>query len=692
MLSLDVEATGLDLRHTARPFFVTVCDAEGVQRHWEWNICPLTREPQVPEEDKEDIKQVVAAADEIVLQNAKYDAAACAVAGIIPDWPWEKTQDTLLAGHLLASNRPHNLTDMAMQYLGVDIQPWEDRLEVAVQKCRRMVQQARLKTKRAAEKNGQGVLLADPLAGWVIAEKDHPDMPSVKEKSWKQDAFLPRAMRKAGYGKDHPEWDTVLRDYANTDSAVTVRLWQVMRQEIERRGLWRIYEERQKVLRIAYEMEARGVTLNSARLEELTTKYRAESERTERVLTSIASSYRYDLQLPKGGRNKSLDTFIFDVLKLEKVYNQGSKTAGPTLDSKTAVPHYLSTLLHTSKGYHFIKGLAGKRSLGTAISYMESYQRFWLAVSGDTYRLHPSLNHCGTDTLRWSSSAPNEQNISKKENFNLRYCFGPAPGREWWSLDAKNIELRLPAYESGEPDLIELFERPDDPPYYGSVHLLNFHTVFPDVWERELKEVGHEKVGPHCKKKYVASHYQDTKNGGFAKQYGGQRAKVDATFKRKGAFDLLDRRLDRLATLNKKCIAFAEKHGYVETIPDKTVDPKRGYPLLVTRTNRGGVLPTVPLNYRIQGSAMWWMMKAMIRVSEQLREWSLERREGAGYYIALQVHDELVLDLPYKANRGNLPKIRKVVRLMEESGKDFGIPTPVGVEYHEHHWSEGVTV
>ena len=52
-------------------------------------------------------------------------------------------------------------------------------------------------------------------------------------------------------------------------------------------------------------------------------------------------------------------------------------------------------------------------------------------------KLHTSLNMCGTDTLRWSSNNPNSQNISKKEGFNLRYAFGPAPGREWWSLDGQ---------------------------------------------------------------------------------------------------------------------------------------------------------------------------------------------------------------------------------------------------------------
>jgi hypothetical protein len=168
--------------------------------------------------------------------------------------------------------------------------------------------------------------------------------------------------------------------------------------------------------------------------------------------------------------------------------------------------------------------------------------------------LHPSLNPTGTDTLRWSCSNPNEMNIAKQEGFNLRLCFGPAPGREWWSLDAKNIELRIPAYESGQKDLIDLFERPDDPPFYGSTHLLNFSVVYPDLWEKELREVGLEKVGPHCKKKYASTWYQWCKNGGFAVQYGAVDrddggGTADRAFHRRGSHSLLTKSILKTGSL-----------------------------------------------------------------------------------------------------------------------------------------------
>jgi hypothetical protein len=72
-----------------------------------------------------------------------------------------------------------------------------------------------------------------------------------------------------------------------------------------------------------------------------------------------------------------------------------------------------------------------------------------------------------------------------------------------------------------------------------------------------------------------------------------------------------------------------------------------------------------------------------------------EERLG-GYHITLQVHDELVFDFPKgqgtEPYQTNLPIMREVVRLMELGGEGFGIPTPVGCEYHAVSYSEGITV
>src|SRR5687767_1133711 len=136
LISLDSETTGVDPHHGSMPFVVTICKEDGTQLCWEWDVDPVTRRPHVPPEDTAEVRAELAAAGEIVLHNAKFDAKALEAGAIVPEWSWVGVHDTLLAAHLLASNRPKDLTALALEYLGVDIQTFEDRMEQEVVKAR----------------------------------------------------------------------------------------------------------------------------------------------------------------------------------------------------------------------------------------------------------------------------------------------------------------------------------------------------------------------------------------------------------------------------------------------------------------------------------------------------------------------------------------------------------------------------
>jgi DNA polymerase I-like protein with 3'-5' exonuclease and polymerase domains len=745
MISLDSETTGVDFRHGAKPFFVTVCDEGGEQQWWEWDVDPLTREPIVPPGDALEICGVVQEADGLVAQNSKFDVAALidalGLGRLGLEWPWGRTEDTLIAGHVLASNRPHDLTSMAVQYLGQDIEPYEKELHSIAAKARRIVQQARLKTKRQdakrkkeeagggqkARKGKQQLLVPlieerpDPVASWAIAEAGRPDMPSARGKVKAYDSWLPRALVKhwqdhdpemyGQFGGDESQWWTALRDYANIDSSVTLALWRVQEQCLKRRGLWEIYLARKQAMPIAYRMERRGVTVSEAALTRQREEYVGESQRAAGRCVEIAAEMGHGLTLPKGGVNDSLRAMFQEVLKLDPVYNKRALTASPTL-GKEALEYYLAVLDPQAVAHEFVHNLLAKRKRDTAVQYMDAYRRFWLPLRDSQGRvvpnwwvLHPSLNPTGTATLRWSSSNPNEQNISKKEDFNLRRAFGPAPGREWWSLDAKNIELRIPAYESGEEAFIALFERPNEPPYFGSNHLLIAHLLHKQKFEECVNEEG-VLDGRIFKKKYASTLYQRVKNGNFAVQYGAVDREdgmgtADRTYGIRGAQAMIKARFARQEALNQRMIAFAERHGYVETMPSKAINPQRGYPILCTRTEYGRIKPTVPLNYHVQSTAMEWMQMAMIRCDAQLGEWRAE--DGFDGHVVMQVHDELVFDFPQskrgisvggktKVVYGNLKRIRRIQQLMEQGGEDIGVPTPTSCEYHALSWAEGVSL
>ena len=180
--------------------------------------------------------------------------------------------------------------------------------------------------------------------------------------------------------------------------------------------------------------------------------------------------------------------------------------------------------------------------------------------------------------------------------------------------------------------------------------------------------------------------------------YGAQEEKADATYRVPGAFRMVKNRFPKITALSEWQVAFAERYGYVETIPDRSVDPDRGYPLMCSRTESGYVKPTVPFNYHVSGTAMQWTDRAMIRTHDFLKginngERFAGRKWLGGYYLTMQVHDELVFDFPSGDGKGenpwdyNLPLVREVQRLMERGGDDIGVPTPVSVEYHPENWA-----
>lgn len=680
MIALDTETTGIDLHHGARPFFVTTCDEDDNQLFWQWEVDPYDREPIIPRDEIEEIRELVESADTLVLQNAKFDVTAL---GFVDswfrhNWPWKRTRDTIIAGHLLGSGYPLNLTSMVSQYLSFNMAPYEEKLHEACRKARRLAKRK--------------------FPEWEIANFGHPKMPSVRKsaskkdsKVWMNDYWLPRALVvELGYDRitselddKHHNWDTVLQEYANADSFFTLKLWKTMHKLLEEQDLLSIYESRMQLLPVAFRMEHRGITVSAQRLEQQAVEYERQSEVAAKTCEDIARRYEFNLKLPKGGNNKALVSFVFDVLKLEQ-------QDGTSLD-KEVLQHFIETLPPNTHQLEFIKNLSAKRKRDTALQYMSGYQRYWipLGIMDNQGRqlwfcLNPSLNPTGTAHLRWSCKNPNEQNISKQEGFNLRYMFGPAPGREWWSLDYQNLELRIPAFEANEKELMEVFLRPKDAPYYGSYHLVVFDALYPDIFKKHGKDV---------KELYESTLYQWIKNGNFCLIYGAQKKKADATFHYDGAYEIVRYRFPQIAKLADRQITEANRTGGIHTIPDKTVNAKKGYPIMCARGDWGRVKPTLPLNYHISGTAMWCTGKAMIRCDEDLEE--RNRKENYDGFIAMQVHDELVFDLPAKQHPkkypelSNLPYVKKLQRLMQQSGDDIGIPTPTSIEYHKATWDVG---
>lgn len=756
IISLDCETTGLDIYHGAQPYLVTSTLETGEVKFWEWNVDPRTRKVDIPTDDVIEIQQLIKSADSLVLQNCTFDYGILRHTNpeFVRYWDWDKVEDTLKAGHLLASNQRHNLTDMARDYLWVDIEPYEIELKRAVSKAR----------------------LIGKKLGWRTAKKGLLDMPSAKggsnkkdkqginsDSPWKADTWLPRAVclhcgklrdqweRKTPkhnrrvallkksttpwfieYANPNHPWLTVASNYANPDSITTLSLWvgngvyKGMKQDIQDRGYWNIYKDSMKLCRIANEMERRGVTVLVPNMESLETEYRQESARLGQVMLGIASLYNYGLELPRSAApNDSLRNFFFGKggmeLKPLNLPKKKKKTSVPSLD-KEVLSKLGETLDPETKEGMFVKTLLSKRKFDKDLTDIAGYRRFGipqietvpyasgrdskgnplqcggniLKINSECLVLHPSVNTTGSDTLRFSITNPAVQTVKKEKTETLstgekisdkgkdrgrsvRSCFGPALGREWYKFDAKNIELRIPAFKAPEPELMEVFLYPDKPPYFGSYHLVIFGLLHPQLFR---------KHGEKCKKLFDATWYQWVKNGNFAVIYGSGEETADATYRVPGAFKKIKSRFPNLAKLSEETVQFAEKHGYVETFPDMVVDPHRGYPLMISRNEWEKVDPTKPFNYKIQGTAMQWSRRVMIETQKRLDYWWEEERFDA--WICLQVHDEQDLDFPSgKSKDANLWRVKEMVDIMESCGKAIGVPTPVGVEHITTNWEEG---
>lgn len=695
VIAPDTETTGVDLYHVCRPYLATICHSEapGEPLYWQWRVDPLTRKPAVVRSDVAEIADWFERADEIVFQNAKFDIRALIAIGL--KWKekwWSKVHDILLSGHLLASGDNLYLDDQALKYLRLNIRPFEDKLQQIVTACRGIAKRQ--------------------FKDWKIATKEgmdgHPSMKSANSsnedtKLWKWDTWLPTELAyKLKYSEEHEYFSPIL-DYALTDSCVTLGVFEVHRKTMESRGVTPLYEERRKLIKIIYEMETNGVTYSEDRMSKLYEQYSAAVKESEATCLNLSAGKL--TELPKGGRSNALTSFLFDTLKLP-VVKKTKKTQNPSTD-KDAMEIWRHTVPPNSRAGNFLKHLSRSRKCGTSCKYMESYSRYGLKLNREEcVKLHSSFGLTNTDTLRGASERPNNQNISKQgyddPDFedsklpSIRSGFGPAPGREWWSADYENIELRIPAYEAEEDEMIQLFERRDEPPYFGSQHLLIAHVL----WTKEFDEC--LRNGWSFKDKYKATLYQWTKNGDFAVTYGAieESGTADRAYHLPGAQRRIKERFKKIAKLNDYMVSIGRRTGYVTTMKD--VELGMGYPLQIPMNEWGRMRPTTPLNYHVQGTAMWCTCKAMRRCSNFLEQWNRSaegmrrieenvRRgfERKGYYITMQIHDELVFDFPKGVTpTQNRDVILKCKELMEESGEDIGIPLSVDYNYHPEHWAK----
>ncbi len=239
-----------------------------------------------------------------------------------------------------------------------------------------------------------------------------------------------------------------------------------------------------------------------------------------------------------------------------------------------------------------------------------------------TGRLHCSFNQTSTTTGRISSSNPNLQNIPVRTDAGrkIRKAFGSAaPGYKLVVADYSQIELRVLAHMSRDPLLLDAFERDRD---VHSETASRLYGVAPEEVTQEMRRMA--KV-VNFGVVYGMGYYGLSSRLGISLEEA--TSFIDAYFDTyQGVKDYRD-----------SCVEDALSRGYSQTLLGR----RRFIPELASENRMTRELgERLAINTPLQGSAADIIKKAMVDVSSSLQERGMESR------MTIQVHDELVLDVP----------------------------------------------
>ncbi len=283
-------------------------------------------------------------------------------------------------------------------------------------------------------------------------------------------------------------------------------------------------------------------------------------------------------------------------------------------------------------------------------------------VNPDTHRVHTSYALAATTTGRLSSSEPNLQNIPirTEEGRKIRRAFIAIPGTKLASADYSQIELRLLAEIANIATLRQAFRDGLD------IHAMTASEMFgvpikdmPGEVRRRAKAINFGII-------YGISAF------GLAAQLGIAREEAGAYIRK--YFE----RFPGIRDYMEETKAFAKKHGYVLTLFGR----KCHYPD-ITNSNPSirAFNERAAINARLQGTAADIIRRAMVRMEDALAKQKLSAQ------MLLQVHDELIFEIPEDEVDKTLPVVKKVMEEAPMPAMSLSVPLQVDARA-AHNWEE----
>jgi DNA polymerase I len=428
-----------------------------------------------------------------------------------------------------------------------------------------------------------------------------------------------------GSGKGKLTFDQVAIDrataYSAEDADVILRLWRMLKPRLAAERMTTVYETLERpLISVLARMERRGISIDRQVLSRLSGEFAQTAARVEAEIQEIAG------EPINVGSPKQLGDIIFGKMNLPG----GTKTKTGAWSTSAQVLDELA-----EQGHEFPKKILEWRQVSKLKStYTDALPTY---VHPQTHRVHTTYALAATTTGRLSSNEPNLQNIPVRteDGRKIRRAFVATPGHKLVSADYSQIELRLLAEIADIPVLKQAFRDGLD------IHAMTASEMFGVPIKGMPAEVRRRAKAINFGIIYGISAF------GLANQLGIAREEASAYIKK--YFE----RFPGIRAYMDATRDFCRRYGYVETLFGR----KCHYPdIKASNASVRSFNERAAINARLQGTAADIIRRAMIRMEDALEAKKLSAQ------MLLQVHDELIFEVPDDEVAATLPVVQHVMQ------------------------------
>ncbi len=428
-----------------------------------------------------------------------------------------------------------------------------------------------------------------------------------------------------GSGKAKLTFDQVAIDrataYSAEDADVILRLWSVLKPRLVAEQMTAVYETLERpLISVLARMERRGISIDRQVLSKLSADFAQTAARVESEIQEIAG------EPVNVGSPKQIGDILFGKMSLPG----GTKTKTGAWSTTAQVLDELA-----EQGHDLPKKILEWRQVSKLKStYTDALPTY---VHPQTHRVHTTYALAATTTGRLSSNEPNLQNIPVRteDGRKIRRAFIAAAGHKLVSADYSQIELRLLAEIADIAVLKQAFRDGLD------IHAMTASEMFgvpikdmPSEVRRRAKAINFGII-------YGISAF------GLANQLGIAREEASAYIKK--YFE----RFPGIRAYMDSTRDFCRAHGYVETLFGR----KCHYPdIKASNASIRAFNERAAINARLQGTAADIIRRAMTRMEDALTEKKLSAQ------MLLQVHDELIFEVPDDEVAATIPVVQHVMQ------------------------------